>query len=1188
VARHFFWSLAGRPRRLAAALFFLFLAAASQASAQAISNCLQVICPPPFVTNYTCSDQPVAQPYPLILSNNCPGLQVNVNCQPPATTPFGPGAHAVDCIVTANGGVVAQCHFTVVVVIDTIPPVITCPTNFVVKTCPSPTGGCGAIVAYPPPVASDNSGSVAVTCVPPSGSFFPCGVNPVSCTAEDRCGNKRSCQFTITVNDQGQPPTITCPPDQLILTCSNAAVLSYPAPVALPAGTTVSCVPPPGTLLPVGASIAVTCTASNACGTAHCTFKVETRKVPPPRILCPTNDIIVTAPCGSSCVTVLYPDPTVFNGVLAGCQPPSGACLTVGLHFVICRATNLCGEVAGCEFPVRVIEGQGQGPVINCPPDLSFLTCSNCAVISYPAPTVNNGVLLNCVPPSGTCVPVGSSAVICIASNACGISQCTFKIDVRRVPPPVILCPSNDVVATVPCGSNCVPVTYLNPLVLNGTLVGCLPPSGSCLTVGTHFVICRATNVCGDVAGCEFPVRVLPGQGNGPVITCPTNLTVNTCSNCAVVQYPTPSVSGGFLVKCLPPPGTCFPMGQTVVTCTATNDCGRSDCEFVITVRPVPEVGIRCPSNIVVTTCANGVVVNYPSPTLTGTADPAGLAIICRPPSGSFFPVGTHRVTCCVVDLCQRTNCCEFLVTVLSGNPCVKPPLNMVLWLPFDEPAGIIAHNIVAGAPNGIHVNGPAPVLGQFVLNSLGFDGINDFVRVPNYAAIVLSSSDLSIDAWLLRRDTAQSRRVIVSKIGKVAGALGQRGYEYYLNNGIMNLFLGGPVAQNFSSGVAVPLDNAWHHVTVTVRRFGAAASVRFYLDGALVNTQVGPITAPIGNSAPLYVGAGSFPAPNSFFRGGIDEVEIFNRVLTPAEILSLWSAKTAGKCKIKCSIPWDVSFPPNAQCITIMASICNQSGVPQTVNWVAAGPMPFPIPNGGFVLPPFTCTNFPIQVCRPTNGLPVGTVVPWTLSVFTGPQCPQTCMGSVINPGPVIIVVPTDPVLIPGTNRTVRVRLTVDGLTPNMPGRIRVMGPDMGLDTQFVSLNGLPPGTPVRFGGGGGAGFSPAATDLPLSIRFADADPIGAYPVLVEVDLNNDGQFETLASFETENPVVPPPTLQILKGAPGYYLDWQDEGDGFGVLESSDTVDGTWSPITGAGPGYPLDLLGTQKYFRVAVPFIE
>ena len=1340
--------LARRSRLLAGAFLLLWLAAAGGAAAQGtVTNCLTVICPPPIVTNYICGDVFVPQNYPIIISNSCPNLPFQVNCNPPPGTPLGVGVHLVQCVVTAGaagGTVVARCDFRIVVIRDTVPPEIKCPEDLTVSGCLSPAGLCGAVVNYPAPTASDNSGMVALNCVPPSGSFFPCGITTVTCTAVDRCQNAASCTFRVRVTDDGQPPTIQCPPDLTVTTCSNSAVVIYPVPAVTPTTAAVTCVPSSGSVFPLGTSV-VTCTAVTTCGSVSCTFKVTVRPVPPATITCPTTatggPFTFTVPCGSNCVPILYPAPVVTGGTLIGCTPPSGTCLGVGNYVVTCRARNDCGDVVSCEFNVVVNQGQGNPPSITCPTNITVNTCSNtCQVVGYPSPTVVNGVLTGCTPPSGYCFPIGTSTVTCRATNACGSSVCTFTVTVRPVPPAVITCPSNIVVTTAACSTNCVPVTYPAPTVSGGTLVGCFPPSGSCFPVGLNFVTCRATNVCGEVSGCEFQVRVVVGQGNPPTILCPTNLVVTTCAtacqvvaypaptvvngvltgctppsgfcfpigtttvtcratnacgsseckfdvivrpvppavitcpsnivvttaacstNCVPVAYPAPTVSGGTLVGCFPPSGSCFPvglstvtcratnacgsvvgcefqirvvsiqgeppiircpedllvracttncrvvaysaptvlngtligcspasgscfpLGLTTVTCKATNTCGTAECSFNVIVRLVPEVDIICPSNVVVTTCTTaGEIVNYPAPTLTGDVDSALNSVTCTPPSGSLFPIGTTTVRCCVVDACQRTNCCTFTVTVLPGAPCVKPPLNMVLWLPLDEPAGVIANNIVPGAPNGLHLNGPVPLIGQYVLNSRSFDGVNDFARVPNYAGIMLSTSDLSIDAWILRRDNNGGRRVIVSKIGGVAAGANARGYEYYLNNGVMNLALLGPIAQNFNSGVVVPLDNAWHHVTVTVRR-GLNGSVRFYLDGALVNVQAGAITAPIGNNSALYVGAGTFPAPNSFFRGSIDEVEIFNRALTPAEILGLYNAKTAGKCKIKCSIPWDVSFRPGSNYVTVLARIWNCTAVPQTVTWNANGPMPIPTPNGTLILPPFTCTNVPVQLCRPTNGQPVGSIVRWTLAVSAGGNCPIVCTGSVINPGPVIVTVPVDPVLIPGTNLPRIVRIGLNGLPPGQPVRLRVMGPDMDLDRTVVSLNGLPPGEPLILGGGIGAAFFDVFYNV--SVRFTEIQPIGAYPILVEADVDGDGQFDTLASFDVENTIVPPPTIFILSGPNGHYLDWKNEGDGLGVLETSrSVVDGEWIEIPGAGPGYPVNPALRQQYFRIAVP---
>ena len=71
-------------------------------------------------------------------------------------------------------------------------------------------------------------------------------------------------------------------------------------------------------------------------------------------------------------------------------------------------------------------------------------------------------------------------------------------------------------------------------------------------------------------------------------------------------------------------------------------------------------------------------------------------------------------------------------------------------------------------------------------------------------------------------------------------------------------------------------------------------------------------------------------------------------------------------------------------------------------------------------------------------------------------------------------------------------------------------------------------------------------------------------------------------------NPVVPPPTLHILKNGPGYFLDWADEGDGLGLLETSPAVDGDWSVIPGGAPGYPVNLNEPHRFFRLALPYGE
>src|SRR5262249_38048243 len=78
--------------------------------------------------------------------------------------------------------------------VDTTPPEISCPGDLFVPD--GKTGSPGEIVDFAV-TASDACGPApTVVCQPPSGSFFPRGTTPVTCTATDAAGNQSSCVFT--------------------------------------------------------------------------------------------------------------------------------------------------------------------------------------------------------------------------------------------------------------------------------------------------------------------------------------------------------------------------------------------------------------------------------------------------------------------------------------------------------------------------------------------------------------------------------------------------------------------------------------------------------------------------------------------------------------------------------------------------------------------------------------------------------------------------------------------------------------------------------------------------------------------------------------------------------------------------------------------------------------------------------
>lgn len=103
--------------------------------------------------------------------------------------------------MTDSNGASSDCTATVTVV-DTTPPAITCPANFLVT---APLGQSSSAVTYSAPTAIDNCSTAAADCSPPSGSSFPLGATTVACTATDGSNNAANCSFTVTVS----PPQLT-------------------------------------------------------------------------------------------------------------------------------------------------------------------------------------------------------------------------------------------------------------------------------------------------------------------------------------------------------------------------------------------------------------------------------------------------------------------------------------------------------------------------------------------------------------------------------------------------------------------------------------------------------------------------------------------------------------------------------------------------------------------------------------------------------------------------------------------------------------------------------------------------------------------------------------------------------------------------------------------------------------------
>ena len=150
-------------------------------------------------------------------------------------------------------------------------------------TCPSPIltslDGKPLAVTLTPTVIGGVT-PVSTTCSPTSGSLFPVGTTPFTCTAVDAVQQKSSCTSNVVVmaSSSTAPPTLTikCPTISPVTATPNSlqtAIVRYPDPT-FSGGTapvTVGCRPPSGSKFPIGTTT-VECRATDVSGqTAVCT-----------------------------------------------------------------------------------------------------------------------------------------------------------------------------------------------------------------------------------------------------------------------------------------------------------------------------------------------------------------------------------------------------------------------------------------------------------------------------------------------------------------------------------------------------------------------------------------------------------------------------------------------------------------------------------------------------------------------------------------------------------------------------------------------------------------------------------------------------------------------------------------------------------------------------------------------------
>lgn len=214
--------------------------------------------------------------------------------------------------------------------------------------------------------------------------------------------------------------------------------------------------------------------------------------------------------------------------------------------------------------------------------------------------------------------------------------------------------------------------------------------------------------------------------------------------------------------------------------------------------------------------------------------------------------------------------------------------VSLALHLPFDESSGTIAHDAafgnhgsLAGAATWLPGGGVAG--GAISLNRESGDLVNLGNILP------LEATDFTISLWIKTSSqldetfpVARHRSGIVAGyllgLNRSGDAYGSPGRAFFYGRGEPAL---APVSQTTVT------DDIWHHIVATYDDDGVA---QLYIDGAPDGTPQLTANIVVLPDVPLLVGGILVnDVPTALYDGLVDDLQIYTRVLEPAEVATLF-----------------------------------------------------------------------------------------------------------------------------------------------------------------------------------------------------------------------------------------------------------------------------------------------------------
>jgi len=216
--------------------------------------------------------------------------------------------------------------------------------------------------------------------------------------------------------------------------------------------------------------------------------------------------------------------------------------------------------------------------------------------------------------------------------------------------------------------------------------------------------------------------------------------------------------------------------------------------------------------------------------------------------------------------------------TAAPADAPAIPVNGLVAYWPLDEAQGTIARDATGNLNDGTLLNDPtwiatAPAGASLNPSALHLDGADDYVEVTP-RTLPRAEAAKTISVWF--RNSASSPRL--RNLVAFFNDQGNTGIHLGFETNLVAVWRYGDFDPVIASATAP--DGGWHHLAYT----WDGSTHRLYLDGSAIGTS----TIGMKNGAVATARLGAWQVPDEMFIGDLDDVRVYDRPLSDAEIAAL------------------------------------------------------------------------------------------------------------------------------------------------------------------------------------------------------------------------------------------------------------------------------------------------------------